>query len=300
MDIETRKSIALSVNETPITVCYYQEGEPVKGDVILMHTGGAGASAYMCWLLNFDALVEAGFRVTAPDAPGFGNSKAINPNAKTPNPVYFLHTFIESLEIRNPHLVGNSMGGMTISKFASDYPELVRSLTISGGEPRVETKEVSELGSLGATPRNDFVREMFSKPQLSYEDMYKATADFFYDRDHPMVDEITRCRLNTLNDRDAYEFAKENSLGQIKRRGSDGSVDYLHLLQVPTLLLHGRDEIWFYPGTHREILMDAAIKAGSVIPSCTTIILPHCAHWPQIEHSDLYNQLLIGFLNQVS
>ena len=91
MDIENKKSIALSVNETPITVCYYQEGKPVKGEVILMHTGGAGASAYMCWLLNFNALVEAGFRVTAPDAPGFGNSKTLNPNAKTPNAVDFLH-----------------------------------------------------------------------------------------------------------------------------------------------------------------------------------------------------------------
>ncbi|MCH2531678.1 MAG: alpha/beta hydrolase, partial [Dehalococcoidia bacterium] len=87
-------------------------------------------------------LVEAGFRVTAPDAPGFGNSKTLNPNAKTPKPVYFLHTFIESLEIRNPHLVGNSMGGMTISKFASDDPELFLSLTISGCDPSVETNVV--------------------------------------------------------------------------------------------------------------------------------------------------------------
>lgn len=298
MDIKNIKTLDFSVNESQITVCYYQEGKPIKGEVLLMHTGGAGASAYMCWLLNIDALVAAGFRVTAPDAPGFGNSKTIN-NTNPPNSVDFLRAFMTALGIVNPHLVGNSMGGMTVSKFASEYPESVRSLTISGGEPRVETDEVRALGSLGATPRNDFVRTMFSKPQLSYEDMYKATADFFFDRAHPMVDKITRCRLSSLEDSNAYEFAKENSLGQIKRRGSDGSVDYLHLLQVPTLLLHGRDEIWFYPDSHREILMDAAIKAGSVIPNCTTIVLPQCAHWPQIEHSDLYNQILIGFLNQV-
>tara|TARA_B100000029_G_scaffold274559_1_gene269350 strand:- start:4057 stop:4953 length:897 start_codon:yes stop_codon:yes gene_type:complete len=296
MDINSAKSILISVDQIQVDTCYFQEGEALKGDVVLMHTGGAGASAFMCWFLNFNALVKAGYRVTAPDAPGFGRTKIHGEN--TPDPVSFLRSFLKAMEISRCHLVGNSMGGMTVSKYAAEHPELVSSLTLSGGEPRIETSQVSTLGSLGATPRNDFVRKMFNKPQLLLEDLRTATADFFFDRDHEMVGTVTELRFNTLMDKNTYAFAKENSLGQIKRRGSDAPVSYLEKILSPTLLLHGRDEIWFYPATHREILMDAALKAGVTIPDCTTILLPHCAHWPQIEYPFLYNQLLIGFLDR--
>ena len=90
---------------------------------------------------------------------GFGKTKIHGEN--TPDPVSFLRSFLKAMEISRCHLVGNSMGGMTVSKYAAEHPELVSSLTLSGGEPRIETSQVSTLGSLGATPRNDFVRKMF-------------------------------------------------------------------------------------------------------------------------------------------
>ena len=39
--------------------------------VLLLHGLGANGSS---WTLQFDALIEAGFRPIAPDAPGFGES----------------------------------------------------------------------------------------------------------------------------------------------------------------------------------------------------------------------------------
>ena len=297
MNFSDGRTISISLGDVDVETFFYQTGEPTRGDVLLMHTGGAGASAFMCWYQNVSALVEAGYRVTAPDAPGFGRSVVVGDGSvKTEE---FVPAFLVALGIAQTHLVGNSMGGVTLSHVAADHPERVLSLTLSGGEPRVATDAVVAIGSLGATPRNDFVREMFRKPALTFEDMRRATADFVFDRDLPAVDVVTRLRLDTLSDAGAYQRAKDGAMGQVVRRGSDGGVDYLARIQAPTFLLHGRDEPWFYPDEHRAALTGAAMEAALVIPNCTSTFLPHCGHWPQLEHPERYNALLLEFLASV-
>jgi 2-hydroxy-6-oxonona-2,4-dienedioate hydrolase len=301
MQIHDGKTIAVDVGGTQVETFYFQAGEPARGDLLLMHTGGAGASALMCWYLNFDALVAAGYRVTAPDAPGFGRSVvASDGNVKATD---FVPAFMDALGITQAHMAGNSMGGVTLSHVAAAHPGRVLSLTLSGGEPRVVTDAVVAIGSLGATPRNNFVREMFGKPQLALADLRHATADFVFDRDLPALDAVTQIRFDTLSEAGAYERAKEGAMGQVARRGSGADLsaaDYLADIQAPTFLLHGRDEPWFYPDEHRAALTDAAMKAAMVIPNCTATFLPHCGHWPQLEHPERYNALLLEFLASVS
>jgi 2-hydroxy-6-oxonona-2,4-dienedioate hydrolase len=298
MNITDGKTISVDVGGTLVETFYYQAGEPPKGDLLLMHTGGAGASALMCWYSNFDALVDAGYRVTAPDAPGFGRSVVLgNGNVKATD---FVPAFMDALGMTQAHMAGNSMGGVTLSHVAAEHPERVLSLTLSGGEPRVVTDAVMAIGSLGATPRNNFVREMFGKSALTFEDMRRATADFVFDRDLPAVDVVTQIRLDTLAEPGAYERAKGGAVGQVARRAISASdADYLATIQAPTFLLNGRDEPWFYPGEHRAALSDAAMKAALVIPNCTSTFLPYCGHWPQLEHPERYNALVVEFLASV-
>jgi 2-hydroxy-6-oxonona-2,4-dienedioate hydrolase len=298
VNISDGKTISVNVGGTQVGTFYFQAGQPTHGDLLLMHTGGAGASALMCWLLNFDALVAAGFRVTAPDAPGFDRSVVSGDgNVKATD---FVPAFMDALGIDQAHMAGNSMGGVTLSHVAADHPQRVKSLTLSGGEPRAATDAVAAIGSLGATPRNNFVREMFAKPALTFEDMRRASADFVFDRDLPALDEVTQIRLDTLSATSAYQSAKDGAMGQVARRGGPADTGYLADIQAPTFLLHGRDEPWFYPDEHRAALTDAAMKAALVIPNCTSTFLPHCGHWPQLEHPERYNALLLEFLASVS
>lgn len=298
MNITDGKTISVDVGGTLVETFFYQAGEPMQGDLLLMHTGGAGASAFMCWYLNLDAFVAAGYRVTAPDAPGFGRS--VVADGGSVKATDFVPAFMDTLGIAQAHVAGNSMGGVTLSHVAAEHSERVLSLTLSGGEPRVLTDAVVAIGSLGATPRNNFVREMFGKPALTFEDMRRATADFVFDRELPAVDVVTQIRLDTLAEPGAYERAKEGAVGQVARRASSASdADYLATIQAPTFLLHGRDEPWFYPDEHRATLTDAAMKAALVIPNCTATFLPYCGHWPQLEHPERYNALLLEFLASV-
>ncbi|MDA1175336.1 MAG: alpha/beta hydrolase, partial [Chloroflexi bacterium] len=110
----------------------------------------------------------------------------------------------------------------------------------------------------------------------------------------------TQIRLDTLAEPGAYERAKTGAVGQVARRASSASdADYLATIQAPTFLLNGRDEPWFYPDEHRAALTDAAMKAALVIPNCTSTFLPYCGHWPQLEHPERYNALLVEFLASV-
>src|SRR5437867_3535707 len=51
---------------------HYHEVGTGPNHVLLVQSGGAGASAYMTWRWNFEAFANAGYHVLAPDMPGYG------------------------------------------------------------------------------------------------------------------------------------------------------------------------------------------------------------------------------------
>ena len=292
--IEDGKTISVAVGGGGIEYFYYELGDPAGDPVVFLHTGGAGVSSYQCWRLNLDAVAEAGYRVLALDAPGFGRS---SPG----NAVEGLLAFLDAHGIGSAHLVGNSGGGMTATTFSGRYPDRVRSLTISGGEPRLDTEATRPIvPQLGATPRMNFAREMLAKPELTFEDMRRATGDFFYDRNHPEVDVVTQLRLDTLSDPDLLQRVRDDAIAQIARGRNATPDEVFAAIKAPTYLLHGRDEPNFYSEEDQPILIEAAIKVVFAIRDCRCTLLPHCGHWPQLEKADEYNQLLLGFLRDVS
>jgi pimeloyl-ACP methyl ester carboxylesterase len=212
----------------------------------------------------------------------------------------FLLALMDALDLERAHLIGNSMGSMTISKFAVQHPQYVESLVLSGGEPRITTDALREIGSLAATPRNNFVRTMFADHAVNQQNLRIATADFFHDRAHPTIDHVADLRRQTLADEGVYRRAEEGVVRQLERKSSDTDTTYLSEIAVPVFLLHGRDESWFYPNQHRDALTDAAMKAAKVIPNCTTTFLPFCGHWPQLESADRYNALVGEFLKTLA
>ena len=294
VNIQDGKTVTVSVGDGSIEYFYYELGDPAGDPVVFLHTGGAGVSSYQCWHLNLDAVAEAGYHVLAVDAPGFGRS---SPG----NAVEGLLAFLDAHGIDRAHLVGNSGGGMTGTTFSGRYPDRVRSLTISGGEPRLDTEATRPIvPTLGATARMNFAREMLAKPELTSEDMLRASGDFFYDRNHPEVEVVARMRLETLSDPDLLQRVRDDAIAQIAR-GRNATPDEVYAaITAPTYLLHGRDEPNFYSKEDEPILFDAAIKVVGAINDCRCTILPFCGHWPQLEKAEEYNKLLLGFLEDVS
>jgi len=297
MDASDGKTITLAVADTSVETYFYELGPTDGQPVVFMQTGGAGTSAYMCWYRNLEQIADAGFHIFAPDAPGFGRSRILG---KEPvDAVEFLHSFLDAMSIRRAHLVGNSMGAMTSARFAVAYPERTASIVLSGGEPRAQTDEARAIApTLGATPRMNFVRQMLGKPQLDPDDMRKATADFFFDRESKEVDEVSHLRMESLQDADLLQRTTDEALAQVRGGRTNFDSSMLQQIQAPTFLLQGRDEKWFYTEDTAPALIRAAVELTWVIPDCRCTLLPNCAHWPQLEQPDTYNALVANFLTE--
>jgi len=98
------------------------EGPPV----ILLHGGG---NDWHEWRENLVPLSQ-GFRVYAPDLPGFGLS---DPPPTLVSPSWFssfLKDFMEAVGIKEAHIIGHSLGGTLAIALALDFPEKVKRVVL--------------------------------------------------------------------------------------------------------------------------------------------------------------------------
>jgi pimeloyl-ACP methyl ester carboxylesterase len=150
--------------------------------------------------------------------------------------------------------------------------------------------------TLGRTERMTFVREMLRKDKVTFEEMKRATGDFFFDRHHPAVEQVTEMRLEVIELPGRLQIERQHAQRQIERGRSNYQAADLSLIKCPVYLLHGRDERYFFTKETAPILLDCAIKVSFVIPNCSCTVLAQCAHWPQIEKAHTFNALSLEFL----
>ena len=115
-----------------INTHYIDEGNIEHPTILLLH----GVPAW-CYLFRkiIPELISAGFRVVAPDIPGFGfswkplNSKFYN----LQNLTWWLRDFLESLNLKKLTIVGHDWGAIIGTNYAVCNPELINGLMISNG-----------------------------------------------------------------------------------------------------------------------------------------------------------------------
>lgn len=110
------------------TLSYNQVGS--GRSILLLH--GLFASKDQ-WNSIMCRLSEAGYRVIAPDLPGYGNSTgfAVRDYALE-NQATLLHELMKGLGIKSFALAGSSMGGAIAHLYAQRYPNQVSSLAFIG------------------------------------------------------------------------------------------------------------------------------------------------------------------------
>jgi 2-hydroxy-6-oxonona-2,4-dienedioate hydrolase len=42
--------------------------------------------------------------------------------------------------------------------------------------------------------------------------------------------------------------------------------------------------------------MEVTLRTAALIPDARSVILNHCGHWAQVEHTPEFNRLVLGFL----
>ncbi|MEB4211404.1 alpha/beta fold hydrolase [Mycobacterium sp. 94-17] len=280
MTATTLNERTIAVNGTPIFVSEAGTGPAV----IMLHGGGPGASGVSNYSRNIDALA-AHFRVIVPDMPGYGRSaKGVDQDDPFGYLADMIRGLLDELGIGTAHLVGNSYGGAAALRLALDTPHRVDKLILMGpgGIGTTRGLPTSGLKSLlsyygGDGPSRDklatFIRTYLvydgaAVPDGLIDVRYQASIDPEVIADPPLRRPSglrTLWRMDLTRDR------------------------RLKSLATPTLVLWGRDDKVNRPAGGPMLF--------NALPNARLVMTPRTGHWMQWERAELFNRMVIEFLD---
>ncbi|WP_027848776.1 alpha/beta fold hydrolase [Marinospirillum minutulum] len=248
--------------------------------VVMLHGSGPGATSWANFSRNIEPLLNAGYRVLLMDCPGWGKSDSVVCtgfrsvlNAKV------LKSLLDALGLDKVHLMGNSMGGHSVTAFALENPKRIRKLILMGGGtggPSQSTPMPAEGIKL--------LQKLYREPSI--ENLKNMMNVFVYDTSH-LTEALFKTRLdNMLSRRDHLENFIKSIEANPKQFPDFGH--RLNEIQVPVLIVWGRDD--------RFVPMDIGLRLLWNLHQAELHIFSRCGHWAQWEHADRFNKLVLDFL----
>lgn len=251
------------------------EGSPL----LLVH--GLGASV-ATWRDNIAALSRK-FRVYAIDLPGHGDSdKPINLDYRMETMSEYIIKFLDALNLEKVFLIGNSAGGSLALQVALDHPDRVTKLVLSdiaglGRNVSIYIRlvtlpflgnilESSKVGGTRFMLFNVFYNKMFVENGLLQE--------FYRSRQMKGAKEaVVRTIRNGVN---VFGIKKHFMF-----------LPKLKTMKLPVLLVWGAQDLIF-PAVQ-------AYEAAKTAPNILLKVFDQCGHWPHMEKSAEFNQLVEQF-----
>jgi proline-specific peptidase len=269
--------------------------EPGKSPLLCLHGGPGATHDYFAPL---EAMVATGRRVVLYDQLGWGNSDHVhNPSMWTVD--LFLEelgALRKALGLKRVHILGHSWGGMLAMEYALTQPEGVSSLILadtaaSAPEWIAETSRlVSELPpEVRQTIREHEAQGTTDSPE--YEEACRLFSRRHAGGHIEPKPEWVKKAFEKLDDNEVYltmwgpsEFCATGPLKDcdITRR--------LGEIRLPALVIAGR---------YDEATPALAETVHHGIPGSELVIFENSAHFPHIEETERYLQVLGQFLSGV-
>lgn len=254
-------------------VRYQLDGPEDAPTVVLVH----GLAGHLhIWDRNYQHLVDSGFRVLRFDLYGRGLSDRVRHPHTADLFVLQLREMLDHVRVDKPvHLVGLSMGGAVITRFATAHPDAVGSMTwvccfafprprdLVTSLTRIPVVGEALMGSIGgAVMRRATHRAMFDP---------KADADIHRWFTAPAtIKGSKRAVLNSMR-----HFLSEDHSDHFKKAGE---------MRVPKTLIWGR---------HDRILPFAyGERVHDLMPDASFSVFEKSGHLPQYEEAISFNLLL--------
>jgi pimeloyl-ACP methyl ester carboxylesterase len=269
---DEKPEIGATADANGIKTNYLEAG---KGDaVILIHGSGPGVTSYANWRVVMPALAE-NFRVLAPDMVGFGYSE------RPANIEYGVQTWadqviglMDTLEVPQAHMVGNSFGGAIALRIATQHPERVGKLVL--------------MGSMGVSfPITEGLERVWGY-EPSFENMRKVLDVFAYSRDL-VNDELAEVRY-----RGSIQPGFQESFAAMfpapRQRWVEAMCspeDAIRQLPHRTLIVHGRED--------QVIPLQTSLRLMELIDNADLTVFSHCGHWSMIERTADFNRTVDEF-----
>jgi pimeloyl-ACP methyl ester carboxylesterase len=252
-----------------LTIAFERSGDGPP--VVLLH---GGLSDHREWRRQIDGLSDA-FSVVAWDAPGCGGSSDPPESFRMPEYADCLASFIGSLALEHPHVLGLSWGSTLALELYRRHPSIPRTLVLTaayaGWAGSLPAEVVTErlqttLRDLSLPPER-FVRTLL--PGLFTK---RASAE--------MTEELVGIMS---------EFHPGGARAMLHALAEADLRDVLPAIEIPTLLLYGEED-------QRSSLAVAA-EMRSRIPGSVLVVIPQAGHQSNIEAAERFNAEVRRFLS---
>ena len=264
---------------TPQRLIHYTDHAPLgasNGTAIFIHGSGPGASGWSNFKHNVSAFQEAGYRCIVYDQWGYG--KTSKPQDVDHTLDFFvdgLVSLMDSADVANAVLVGNSLGGAVALGLALRHPERVEKLILMAPGGIESREDYFSMPGIQA-----MVKYPMGSPEFTKEVLAQLLTQLVYDPvnvDDELVDE----RWATLETQNAHVLATM----QIPDLS-----DQLASIDINTLVFWGTEDR-FCPasGTWKILQMKGNVQAE---------LVNYCGHWVMSEYPELFNERCLSFLSK--
>lgn len=226
------------------------------------------------WAQQIPALVDAGWRVVAPDLRGFGDSQVTEGIVYTEEFADDIDALLGHLDVDQAVIVGFSMAGQIALEFALRHPRRVRALVICDTVPDAE--DVA-----GRRRRHTTADGIIADGMSAYADKVLGV----------MVSEATIEHRAEVAEEVRSMIARTPAAGAAAAmRGRAERRDFaahLEEMDVPALVVVG-DQDAFDHG--------AGQRMADLFPQGVLVTIPGAGHTPPMETPTEFTDALVGFL----
>jgi non-heme chloroperoxidase len=258
---------------------YAQAGE--KGPVVVVLHGWAASLKQ--WESFLAILANAGYTAFAIDLPGHGRAPRLSHRYSIEDYLDYLCRWMQALDIRDPILLGHSMGGYLSLQYVLDHPGAVRGLVLVN--PLYDYHQLGEYHQL--------VRRMLGGPEMltvgkfifRHAPVWLIEASHVWDR-HDVGGTSATLRRQIAID---YKQADPHIVQTILT--FDDLQPHLHQVSVPTLVTWGCRDHLLSPDSF-EILVNT-------LPAAQGHCFADVGHHPHLVCAQDFTELTLAFLHQI-
>ena len=261
--------------------CFDSGGD--KPPVILLH---GLSNSIEIWDRVIPTLARA-FRVLAFDLLGFGQSD--RPDAAYDSAFYLreLSGFLDAVGLKRAHLVGNSLGGGIVLRFAAAQPDRVASAAIAapGGFGRQTniSMMIATLPVVGyALARPSSLNTSLTLRMVIHDPKHRT------EELHRLMTRYGRMEGGHR----AFHRALRSGVGPFGVIGRDRFAEAARQVTCPMLVLWGRQDRVF-PYQQSKVAM-------RLLPTATHVPFDRCGHYPQWECADAFAEAVMQHVTGAS
>ncbi|HEY8186853.1 MAG TPA: alpha/beta hydrolase [Pyrinomonadaceae bacterium] len=261
-----------------VRVHYQEVGGTKAQPLILIH---GFASSNLVWSKVFLELAGAGFRVIAPDLPGYGYSgKPRELDYTIASQAKIVFNLIERLGIDRACLVGSSYGGAIAATIALDQPAVVDKLVLVGAVTNNKPTRYLLMRLFGSP----IIGDVLSPLVVGSRRLLRLRMKRVYDKHSWVLDERrVDARHLPLRTRGAHRAI----IRTVRRWDAERVSRDAHLLTAPTLLIWG--------DTDREVALRDGEQLHDEISNSRLIVFRECGHLPQEEYPQAFTDVVAEF-----